>query len=563
MRGRGRGGGFRGGRATNTALLRNTIVSTEQTNSTRRLQKDYKELKDAAVPLVGVSAVPSDNDFFLWFANLRGPEQSAFHGGVFHLEIRFPTNYPMSPPTITLATPIPHPNVFGSTVCLDMLQPKNKDSGWYDGWSSAYTAEAILIQLQSFLFEVPRKMREIEIKKDNPVYSVDDDESISNMGEERNKYKKAVDLANAYKSEKCRHRGSLEPYPPFHERENDTDAFVVMRDPKVMLAEEFVCYTSRNRLPDVSLGIGVSISRLPRTGEIRSVQPTLDLLSLRAFTKQKVRRSIDNSRFTHWLPLYFGERQPFETKVQKFDQATKEFVQETRQIDPYERVVKLLKSALCFLTKGSTQRELTPEMVIEIMPKLLITHMVDLASDNKHLSILALRRLINFVRLFRLSMALVPGVADILDANIKQFKENVEKRHKDFTPSLGDLLAFAIVSETYNIKDFLESYIQEQLDRQAFWMIRAIPELDHTDEKFKNKQVVLEDAREEVCFKTGLTGFQITMLFYSLSEMLDTEFGGDLKAFEQSVDDNIGCLPLHVEDKLQAKFKKLQRIENF
>ena len=94
-------------------------------------------------------------------------------------------------------------------------------------------------------------------------------------------------------------------------------------------------------------------------------------------------------------------------------------------------------------------------------------------------------------------------------------------------------------------------------------MIRVVPEMDHTDEKFKNKQLVLEDAREEVCFKTGLTGFQITMLFYSLSEMLDTQFGGDLKAFEQSVDDNIGCLPLDVEDKLQQKFKKLQRIENF
>jgi hypothetical protein len=87
-----------------------------------------------------------------------------------------------------------------------------------------------------------------------------------------------------------------------------------------MLAEEFICYHSRSKLPEVSLGIGVSLSRLPRTGEIRSVMPTLDLLSLRAFTKQKVRKSIENQRFTHWLPLYFGEREPFETSKQYFDE---------------------------------------------------------------------------------------------------------------------------------------------------------------------------------------------------------------------------------------------------
>lgn len=122
---RGRGGrhnaGARGGRQTNAAMLRNQIVSSQMTNSVRRLQKDYKELKEAAVPLVGVSAAPLDDNFFVWHANLRGPEQSAYYGGVFHLSIAFPQNYPLSPPTISLKTEVPHPNVFGRSLCLDML----------------------------------------------------------------------------------------------------------------------------------------------------------------------------------------------------------------------------------------------------------------------------------------------------------------------------------------------------------------------------------------------------------------------------------------------------------
>ena len=83
-------GGYRGGRQVGAAMLRNQIVNSTMTNSTRRLQKDYKELKDTTIPLVGVSAAPLEDNFFIWHANLRGPDATAFYGGVFHLSITFP-----------------------------------------------------------------------------------------------------------------------------------------------------------------------------------------------------------------------------------------------------------------------------------------------------------------------------------------------------------------------------------------------------------------------------------------------------------------------------------------
>jgi ubiquitin-protein ligase len=154
---RGGRGGFSGRRPQETALLRSNILAN-QTNAVRRLQKDLKELRDAEVPLVGVSASPLDDSIYTWHANIRGPEGTLYHGGVFHMEIVFPKNYPCSPPTISLFSDIPHPNVFGRTLCLDMLQ-EHKKGEWYEGWTSAYTVEAILIQLQSFLFEVPSKKK--------------------------------------------------------------------------------------------------------------------------------------------------------------------------------------------------------------------------------------------------------------------------------------------------------------------------------------------------------------------------------------------------------------------
>lgn len=37
------------------------------------------------------------------------------------------------------------------------------------------------------------------------------------------------------------------------------------------------------------------------------VNPTMDLMSMRSYTKLKIRRSIGGEKFTHWFPLYFGE----------------------------------------------------------------------------------------------------------------------------------------------------------------------------------------------------------------------------------------------------------------
>jgi hypothetical protein len=42
----------------------------------------------------------------------------------------------------------------------------------------------------------------------------------------------------------------------------------------------------------------------------------------------------------------------------------------------------------------------TTNNVLEFIPSLIITHIVDLMKDNRHVSIVSIRRLINFIRLF-------------------------------------------------------------------------------------------------------------------------------------------------------------------
>jgi ubiquitin-protein ligase len=84
---------------------------------------------------------------YTWHANIRGPAKTAYQGGVFHMQLDFPEDYPLSPPSVTLFSEVPHPNVFGRTLCLDMLQKNTKGNNWYEGWSPCYTVQSILIQL--------------------------------------------------------------------------------------------------------------------------------------------------------------------------------------------------------------------------------------------------------------------------------------------------------------------------------------------------------------------------------------------------------------------------------
>ena len=74
---------------------------------------------------------------------------------------------------------------------------------------------------------------------------------------------------------------------------------------------------------------------------------------------------------------------------------------------------------------------------------------MSLADDKKHCSIIAIRRLINFIRVFRFLIELYPDVMTKVNLIIETFINSPEKRHKDHTPSLGDLLVYVLVSDKY------------------------------------------------------------------------------------------------------------------
>ena len=108
----------------------------------KRINKELQDLgKD---PPAGCSAGPVDeSDLYTWQASIVGPDDSPYSGGVFFLNIHFPTDYPFKPPKVTFSSKIYHPNINSNgSICLDILK---------DQWSPALTISKVLLSISSLL----------------------------------------------------------------------------------------------------------------------------------------------------------------------------------------------------------------------------------------------------------------------------------------------------------------------------------------------------------------------------------------------------------------------------
>ncbi|KAL9127462.1 MAG: hypothetical protein Q9217_003662 [Psora testacea] len=109
--------------------------------ASRRLFHEYKLL--CTSPPDGITAGPiSEDDIFVWEALIQGPEGTPYEGGVYPAELKFPRDYPLSPPSMKFIGEVWHPN--------DDPMHYEKAS---ERWSPIQSVEKILISVMSMLAE--------------------------------------------------------------------------------------------------------------------------------------------------------------------------------------------------------------------------------------------------------------------------------------------------------------------------------------------------------------------------------------------------------------------------
>ncbi|KAG7664910.1 CDC34 [[Candida] subhashii] len=120
------------------------------------LQRQFKDLTDPKKGIPSFHIELDDDNIFLWNIGIMvlNPD-SIYHGGYFKGQMRFPSDFPFSPPTFRFTPAIYHPNIYrDGRLCISILHQggdPTSDEPDSETWTPAQTVESVLISIISLL----------------------------------------------------------------------------------------------------------------------------------------------------------------------------------------------------------------------------------------------------------------------------------------------------------------------------------------------------------------------------------------------------------------------------
>ena len=147
--------------------------------SSLELLKQYKYADCDTIHNLGYSIkLFKEDDIYEWDVVLLGAPDSLYNGGIFHIKLSFPKNYPNSKPEVIFLTPIYHLNVNPIKLEGNEIEPLGHVSGSFiNWWNPKTTVKEILVQLYSIFYlqtnDSPYGLdRSIEFLENRPLYDM-------------------------------------------------------------------------------------------------------------------------------------------------------------------------------------------------------------------------------------------------------------------------------------------------------------------------------------------------------------------------------------------------------
>ena len=132
-------------------------MSSRKNTAASILLRQYRELTDPkkAIPSFHIE-LEDDSNIFVWNIGVMVlNEDSIYHGGYFKAQMRFPNDFPFSPPQFRFTPAIYHPNVYrDGRLCISILHQSGDpmtDEPDAETWSPVQTVESVLISIVSLL----------------------------------------------------------------------------------------------------------------------------------------------------------------------------------------------------------------------------------------------------------------------------------------------------------------------------------------------------------------------------------------------------------------------------
>ncbi|WIA39460.1 hypothetical protein OEZ86_005559 [Tetradesmus obliquus] len=474
----------------------------------RRLLHDLREVLDH--PLPNVSCLPLDDDLYTWHGNVRSKPASVLQAVPFHFLLKFPPDYPNSPPELRLFQPIPHPNVkpvTGGIQVLHAAAPANPNSSssrripvqarWRlslwdcipgkDSWSSGYSVHSVLLQLQVFLmdedlhydhqaitpaaavakalaFDCPQcQHRSSSSSSIHPPFATEAElDAAKQRAKERLVPKDVAALSCSCRAMQAAcDDGALwqslmaQSFPAHKLRASCLqDWKVAYRLESGAILDELRCFYSRASLLEDVLGLPLTFTVNPASQRVDYIQAHPYLLGVTAF-KAGARRTPEREEFQALLPLYLTA-------------------------DHFNRALPHMEPLLRLLAPERVPRGggcPPADAWLEVLPKLLNTQAVLLADNGL---VASSKSLAVACQVYRLLLAvcehwrLWPAVSSRLDT----FLQSPKSRTKAATPNLGLLLPLLACSPARHSWAVMAApLLQEAMDRKVLWMCKKDPRL--------------------------------------------------------------------------------------
>lgn len=133
------------------------MAAQPSSSAVRALALEYKSVQEEPVEGFRVKLVNEDA-LFEWEVAIFGPPDTLYQGGYFKALLKFPPDYPYSPPSMRFLTKVWHPNVYeNGDLCISILHPPVDDpqSGELpcERWNPTQNVRTILLSVISLLNE--------------------------------------------------------------------------------------------------------------------------------------------------------------------------------------------------------------------------------------------------------------------------------------------------------------------------------------------------------------------------------------------------------------------------
>jgi len=204
-------------------------------------------------------------------------------------------------------------------------------------------------------------------------------------------------------------------------------------------------------------------------------------------------------------------------------------------------------------------------MVLEVIPKLMNTMVVQVMSGKLYASIVALEGYCYFYQLLLMFLEEYPELQAKVEETLENFQKNEWERHKKKIPSLGELVPLLTVSNKYSWKELAVPYLLEMFDRNVLWTLKQYPDLVASSFDEASKLSRINKTFEATKVSNRLIMFHVYFLKHiakppgmslmQMKELLNLRFGRPTQQMKESLLQE--CKRIHLVTDWGKFFKKI------